>query len=149
MISWVRNNGSTDRPSAIHSCRSFFCRYTSSVWLECCPDGRCARLRPFPLGSCAPVRLAHPVGKICCDQTRSPKQRPGKIAEIRLACAEFLATASEFYGVPECGIRLLVRRDHCGFVNAGPSSLSEIRKRTHSNSHFKPSREEFCDPAPS
>jgi hypothetical protein len=36
--------------------------------------------------------------------------KAGKIAEVRLACAEFLATASEFYGVPECGIRVLAAR---------------------------------------
>jgi hypothetical protein len=34
----------------------------------------------------------------------------GKNAAVRRACAEFLDTASEFYGVPGCGIRVLAAR---------------------------------------
>jgi hypothetical protein len=33
-----------------------------------------------------------------------------KIRDVRSACAEFLATASSFYGVPACGIRVLAAR---------------------------------------
>jgi hypothetical protein len=36
--------------------------------------------------------------------------KAGKIAEVHLACTEFLATASEFYGVPDCSIRVLAAR---------------------------------------
>ncbi len=34
----------------------------------------------------------------------------GTVAEVRKACAEFLAIASEFYKVPHCGIRVLAAR---------------------------------------
>ena len=33
-----------------------------------------------------------------------------KIPEVRSACAEFLATASEFYNVPDCRVRVLAAR---------------------------------------
>jgi hypothetical protein len=33
-----------------------------------------------------------------------------RIPDVRKACAEFLATASEFYSVPNCGIRVLAAR---------------------------------------
>jgi|GEM_PF-801766 len=33
-----------------------------------------------------------------------------RIADVRSACAEFLATASDFYRVPTCGIRVLAAR---------------------------------------
>jgi hypothetical protein len=33
-----------------------------------------------------------------------------RIADVRSACAEFLATASGFYKVPTCGIRVLAAR---------------------------------------
>ena len=33
-----------------------------------------------------------------------------KIRDVRSACTEFLATASSFYGVPKCGIRVLAAR---------------------------------------
>jgi hypothetical protein len=33
-----------------------------------------------------------------------------RIRDIRSACAEFLASASNFYGVPACGIRVLAAR---------------------------------------
>jgi hypothetical protein len=33
-----------------------------------------------------------------------------RISDVRNACAEFLATASEFYKVPPCGIRVLAAR---------------------------------------
>jgi hypothetical protein len=33
-----------------------------------------------------------------------------RIADVRSACAEFLATASEFYKVPACGFRVLAAR---------------------------------------
>ena len=36
--------------------------------------------------------------------------KAGKNAAVRRASAEFLDTASEFYGVPECGIRVLAAR---------------------------------------
>jgi hypothetical protein len=36
--------------------------------------------------------------------------KAGKNAAVRRACAEFLDTASEFYGVPDCGIRVLAAR---------------------------------------
>lgn len=36
--------------------------------------------------------------------------KAGLTAEVRKACAEFLATASEFYKVPPCGIRVLAAR---------------------------------------
>jgi hypothetical protein len=36
--------------------------------------------------------------------------KAGKNAAVRRACAEFLDTASEFYGVPYCGIRVLAAR---------------------------------------
>ena len=32
------------------------------------------------------------------------------LAHVRTACAEFLATASDFYRVPKCGIRVLAAR---------------------------------------
>jgi len=34
----------------------------------------------------------------------------GRSADIRMACAEFLRAASEFYRVPTCGIRVLAAR---------------------------------------
>lgn len=34
----------------------------------------------------------------------------GKSADVRLACADFLARAAEFYQVPKCGIRVLAAR---------------------------------------
>jgi hypothetical protein len=33
-----------------------------------------------------------------------------RISDVRNACAEFLATVSEFYKVPPCGIRVLAAR---------------------------------------
>jgi len=36
--------------------------------------------------------------------------KAGTVAEIQKACAEFLATASEFYSVPPCRIRVLAAR---------------------------------------
>ena len=33
-----------------------------------------------------------------------------KIRDVRSACADFLATASSFYGVPKCGVRVLAAR---------------------------------------
>jgi len=36
-----------------------FRRYTSSVWLECCLDGRRAMLLPSPLGSCGRARCRY------------------------------------------------------------------------------------------
>ena len=34
----------------------------------------------------------------------------GKTAAVRLACAEFLAAAADFYKVPPCGVRVLAAR---------------------------------------
>ncbi len=36
--------------------------------------------------------------------------KSGKTASVRVACAEFLAEASKFYQVPQCGIRVLAAR---------------------------------------
>ncbi len=36
--------------------------------------------------------------------------RSGKSKDVRRACAEFLAATSEFYKVPDCGIRVLAAR---------------------------------------
>jgi hypothetical protein len=36
--------------------------------------------------------------------------KAGKTADVRRACAEFLAIASEFYEVPVCGVRVLAAR---------------------------------------
>src|SRR5438876_6022820 len=36
--------------------------------------------------------------------------KAGTVAEVRKACAEFLAIASDFYKVPPCGIRVLAAR---------------------------------------
>jgi hypothetical protein len=36
--------------------------------------------------------------------------KAGKTADVRRACAEFLAVASEFYEVPACGVRVLAAR---------------------------------------
>jgi hypothetical protein len=36
--------------------------------------------------------------------------KTGKAADVRRPCAEFLAELSNFYGVPECGIRVLAAR---------------------------------------
>lgn len=39
-------------------------------------------------------------------------------ADVRRACAEFLAVVSEFYEVPPCGVRVLAA-DLCEFANTG------------------------------
>src|SRR5207302_4524731 len=36
--------------------------------------------------------------------------KAGTVAEVRKACAEFLAIASDFYKVPPCGVRVLAAR---------------------------------------
>ena len=36
--------------------------------------------------------------------------KAGTSADVRRACADFLKAASEFYGVPDCGIRVLAAR---------------------------------------
>lgn len=36
--------------------------------------------------------------------------KAGQSANVRRACAEFLAVSSEFYKVPACGIRVLATR---------------------------------------
>ena len=36
--------------------------------------------------------------------------RADMIRDVRSACAEFLATASSFYEVPKCGVRVLASR---------------------------------------
>ena len=36
--------------------------------------------------------------------------KAGKTADVRCACAEFLAIVSEFYEVPACGVRVLASR---------------------------------------
>jgi len=36
--------------------------------------------------------------------------KAGQRADVRRACAEFLGVASEFYKVPDCGIRVLAAR---------------------------------------
>jgi hypothetical protein len=36
--------------------------------------------------------------------------KAGTTADVRLACAEFLGAASDFYKVPDCGIRVLAAR---------------------------------------
>ncbi len=36
--------------------------------------------------------------------------KAGKSADVRRACAEFLAVASDFYGVPPCTVRVLAAR---------------------------------------
>jgi hypothetical protein len=36
--------------------------------------------------------------------------KTGKTSDVRLACAEFLQQASEFYRVPPCGVRVLAAR---------------------------------------
>ena len=36
--------------------------------------------------------------------------RSEKIRDVRSACTEFLVTASDFYGVPTCGVRVLAAR---------------------------------------
>jgi len=36
--------------------------------------------------------------------------KAGTSADVRCACADFLRAASEFYGIPDCGIRVLAAR---------------------------------------
>ena len=36
--------------------------------------------------------------------------KAGKTADVRRACADFLATTSDFYGVPACAVRVLAAR---------------------------------------
>ena len=43
-------------------------------------------------------------------QSIESTMRAGATADVRRACAEFLGAASEFYKVPECGIRVLAAR---------------------------------------
>lgn len=55
----------------------------------------------------APSRQAQP---LFCGRSSPDAGFTGKNVDVRRACAEFLAAASEFYRAPTCGVRVLAAR---------------------------------------
>ena len=45
-----------------------------------------------------------------CWRLQNPLSREGENADVRNACAEFLAATSEFYRTPNCNVRVLAAR---------------------------------------